>query len=65
MESLEFNVLKTTPGAFAVPPELKLQFTIVDGDVLIKAVPPKKGAFIMLQMRQIEGSWKVVAEYLD
>ena len=71
MESLQFEVLKTTPGDFAPQssdpvgtPNSNLHFTIKEGDVLVKAAPPK-GDFILLQMRQIDAAWRVVAEYLD
>ncbi len=71
MESLKFEALKTTLGDFATQssdpvgtPDSKLHFTIKEGDVLIKAAPPKRD-FILLQVRQVEGAWRVVAEYLD
>lgn len=71
MESLTFEVLKTTVGDFAAgasdpvgTPDSKLHFTIKEGDVLVKAAPPK-GDFILIQLRQEGGAWRVVAEYLD
>ena len=71
MESLRFEVLKTTVGDLATQssdpvgtPDSKLHFTIKEGDVLVKIAPPK-GDFILLQVRQIDGAWRVVAEYLD
>ena len=71
MESLRFEILRTTVGDFSTQssdpvgtPDSKLHFTIKEGDVLVKAAPPK-GDFILLQLRQAEGAWRVVAEYLD
>jgi hypothetical protein len=64
MESLEFEVLNAPVGDF-VAPDSKLQFTIKEGDVLVKAAQPKGGDFILLQLREEEGAWRVVAEYLD
>ena len=71
MESLRFEVMETTLGDFATQssdpvgtPDSKLHFTIKKGDVLVKAAPPK-GDFILLQMRQADGAWRVVGEYLD
>ena len=36
-------------------------------DILFKVGPakPRKGNFLLFQLRPLEGSWKVVAEYLD
>jgi len=70
-EAYRFETLKTKVGDFAtVPPDPvdtpdgKLHLTIADGDVLFK-VGPEKGDFLLFQFRQIEGKWRVVAEYLD
>jgi hypothetical protein len=71
MESLRFEVIKTTPGDFVMEasrpvatPDSKLHFTIKEGDVLVKATPPR-GGFVLLQLRQADGAWRVVGEYLD
>ena len=65
------KLLGTKVGDFAtVPPDPvdtpdgKLHLTIAGGDVLLK-VGPEKGDFMLFQFRQIEGKWRVVAEYLD
>ena len=71
LESLKFEVQKAEVGDFvATPsdpvgtPDAKLHFTIKEGDVLVKVSPPR-GDYILLQLRQVKGAWKVVAEYLD
>lgn len=71
VESLRFDVLSSTVGDFSTQssdpvgtPDSKLHFTIKEGDVLVK-VAPSRGDFILLQLRQAEGRWRVVAEYLD
>ena len=48
-------------------PDGKLHFMIKDGDILFKVGPakPRKGDFLLFQLRPLGGSWKVVAEYLD
>ncbi len=40
---------------------------IKDGDILFKVGPakPRKGDFLLFQLRPLEGSWKVGAECLD
>ena len=40
---------------------------IEDGDILSKVGPakPRKGDFLLFQLRPLEDFWKVVAEYLD
>ena len=70
-QAYRFESLNTKVGEFAtVPPDPvdtpdgKLHLTIADGDVLLK-VGPAKGDFMLFQFRQIEGKWRVVAEYLD
>lgn len=70
-EVITFTSLETKVGDHAIDPpdpvatpDGKAHFAIVDGDVLIKA-GPEKGDFILLQLRQMEGGWRVVAELLD
>ncbi len=66
-----FEILETKPGPFATDPvktpDGKLHFMIKDGDILFKVGPakPRKGDFLLFQLRPLEGSWKVVTEYLD
>ena len=65
--------MPTTVGEFSIPaadpvgtPDSKLHFTIQRGDVLVKAAPGKgSGDFILLQLREVDGTWRVVAESLD
>ena len=66
-----FEILETKPGPFATDPpdpvntpDGKLHFMIEDGDILFKVGPakPRKGDFLLFQLRPLEGSWKVVAE---
>ena len=40
---------------------------IEDGDILFEVGPakPRKGDFLLFQLRLLEGAWKVVTEYLD
>lgn len=76
MESLKFEALAVKAGDFVVgssdpvgTPDSKLRFTIKEGDVLVKAAPPK-GDFVLFQLRKDAGQWgdekwRVVAEYLD
>jgi len=66
-----FEILETKPGPFATDPvntpDGKLQFMIKDGDILFKvgSAKPRKGDFLLFQLRPLEGAWKVVADYLD
>lgn len=71
LESLKFEALKTTEGDFATESsdpvkttDGKLHFKVEKSDVILKVAPPK-GDFLLLQMRNIEGKWRIVAEYLD
>lgn len=70
-KAFRFTVLQRGPGDLAADPpdpldggDGKLHFTLEDGDVLIKA-GPEKGDFVLFQLRQNDGRWQVVAEYLD
>ena len=70
-ESLRFEVVAAPAGDFAATPpdpvgtpDSMLHFKIVEGDVLVKVSPPR-GDFILLQLRHIDGAWRVIAEYLD
>ena len=69
-----FEILDTEAGDFSTPPadpvktpDGKLHFMIREGDLLFKVGPakPRKGDFLLFQMRPVKGSWKLVAEYLD
>jgi len=42
----------------------KLHFQTESGDVVLKIAPPE-GDFLLLQLRQVDGAWMVVAEYID
>jgi hypothetical protein len=71
IDSLKFEVLENGPGDLATEasdpvktPDGKLHFAIRDGDVLVKA-SPERGDFALFQLRQVDGAWRVVAEYLD
>lgn len=71
LKTLHYKALKTTQGDFATAPsdrvgtpDGKLHFSIKKDDVLLKVSPPK-GDFLLLQMRKIDGKWKVISEYLD
>ncbi len=55
---------KTTPSDAVGTPDGKLHFTIVKGDVLLKIAPPR-GDAALFQLRQIDGAWRIVAEYFD
>ncbi|MGI9242948.1 MAG: hypothetical protein ACR2RV_19270 [Verrucomicrobiales bacterium] len=70
-KAFSFKVLTNRRGDYAVDPpdpvgtpDNKLHFAIEERDVLIK-VGPEKGDFLLFQFRQIDGGWRVVAEYLD
>ena len=73
LPSINFEQLAVASGDFGIltnPADpidqtgKKLHFTIVKEDVLIKIAPPH-GDFALLQLRKQEGTWRVVAEYLD
>lgn len=71
LETLKYDVLPNAAGDFATDAsdpvgtaDGKLHFSIEEGDVVLKVSPPK-GDFLLLQLRNVEGSWRVVAEYLD
>jgi hypothetical protein len=73
LPTLKFEKLAVAAGEFVIVtdptdpiqfPDGKLHFTIVKGDVLIKIAPPR-GDFVLLQMREADGKWQVIAEYLD
>ena len=71
LASLKYELVEVTAGDFAIQAsdsvggeDGKLHFTIKEGDVLLKVFPPK-GDFILLHLRENEGKWKVVSEYLD
>ncbi len=70
-KTFTFKALETVVGDFAMDPgdpvggpDGKFHFKIEAGDVLIKA-GPGKGDYLLFQMRQIDGRWQVVAEYVD
>ena len=74
MEDLLIQSLAAKPGDFVTDsadpvdtPDRKLHFTIKDGDTFFKIQPPGEARdFILLQLRKGEdGTWRVVAEYLD
>ena len=74
LDLYDFEILDTKAGDFSTPPpdpvktpDGKLHFMIREGDLLFKVGPakPRKGDFLLFQMRPLEGSWKLVAEYLD
>lgn len=71
MASLRNELVETREGEFSTEAsdpvgtsDGKLHFSIEKGDVLLKISPPK-GDFILLHLREIDGVWKVVSEYLD
>lgn len=71
LKTLAFESIKveigdnaTDPSDPVDTPDGKLHFKIKDGDALVKVAPPK-GDFLLFQLRQIDGKWRVVAEYLD
>lgn len=71
LETLSYTELETASGAVVTDPtdpigspDGKLHFTTEAGDVLLKIAPPQ-GDFLLLQLRRIDGQWKVVAEYID
>lgn len=71
LKSLAYTEIKTAPGEFITgssdpvgTPDKKLHFMIQQGDVLLKVSPPK-GDYLLFQLRQEQGKWRVVAEYLD
>ncbi len=54
------------PG-FEFLAEMGLFVPLQGCDILFKVglAKPRKGGFLLFQLRPLEGSWKVVAEYLD
>ncbi len=70
LETLKYEVIKVEEGKVEVSPDpvgtpdVKFQFQVKKGDVLLKVSPPK-GDFIFLHLRKIDGSWRIVSEYLD
>ncbi len=69
-----FEILDTEAGDFSTPPadpvrtpDGKLHFMMLEGDLLFKVGPakPRKGDFLLFQIRPVKGSWKLAAEYLD
>ena len=70
LDKLKYQSVKVHEGDFATDPsdpvetqDGKLHFMIKKGDLLIK-VAPAKGDFVLLQLREEDDSWRVVAEYL-
>lgn len=70
-KSLKYELVKTPAGDFAIEPadpvatpDKMLHFTIKKDDVLLKIGPPE-GDYLLLHLREINGKWKVVSEYLD
>jgi hypothetical protein len=73
LPTVRFEKLAVAEGEFVIvtdatdpieSPDGKLHFNIAKGDVLVKIVPPR-GDFALLQMREEDGTWHVVAEHLD
>ena len=71
LEKMKFEVIGTKEGNFGIAPsdpvgtpDGKLHFEVKKGDVLLKVSPPK-GDFLLLQLRQTDGIWRIVSEYLD
>ncbi len=74
LDRYAFEILDTEAGDFSTPPadpvrtpDGKLHFMMREGDLLFKVGPakPRKGDFLLFQIRSVKGSWKLVAEYLD
>ena len=68
----DYQILDTKLGDNAIEPadpvktaDGKLHFTMEAGDVLVKAIPKKGGDFLLMQFRDFDDRWKIVAEYLD
>lgn len=71
LDSLTYEVIEAAasdaglaPSDPVGTPDGNLHFQVEAGDVLLKAALPL-GDFILLQMRQIDGTWRVLGEYLD
>jgi hypothetical protein len=71
MSELRYVTLEVSPESPSAIPSApvsttdgKLHFPISDGDVLIEVSPPV-GDFILFHLREKDGAWKVVSEYLD
>jgi len=73
LTAFEFQVLGPGLGDHGVDspdpvdtPDGKVHFIIKQGDVLLKFAPKNgKGDFLLFQLRQVAGGWRVVAELLD
>lgn len=66
-----FEVLPSKDGQFQTEaskrvntPDGKLTLEVKPGDKVVR-VSPRRAHFIVLQMRKVGGSWKVVAEYFS
>jgi hypothetical protein len=71
LETMKYEVIEAAEGKVGTAPsdpvgtsDGKLHFEVKKGDVLLKVSPPK-GDFLLLHLRQIDGSWRIVSEYLD
>jgi hypothetical protein len=71
LKTLKYDALEVAEGDFATAasdpvgtPDGKLHFHIKQGDAVVKVSPPQAD-FLLLQLRKVDGQWKVVAEYLD
>jgi hypothetical protein len=71
LETLSYEPIKIEEGDFVTDssdpvgtPDGKLHFSIKNGDVLLKVSPPK-GDYLLLHLREKDGKWRVVSEYLD
>lgn len=71
LETMKYEVIEVAEGKVGIDPsdpvgtpDGKLHFEIKKGDVLLKVSPPK-GDFLVFHLRRIDGSWRIVAEYLD
>ena len=66
ISKLEMNPKKnaTAPSDPVGTPDGRLNFKIKSGDVMLKAGPETGDSFVF-QLRDIDGKWKVVAEYID
>ena len=66
ISELEMNPKKnaTAPSDPVGTPDGRLNFKIKSGDVMLKAGPETGDSFVF-QLRDIDGKWKVVAEYID
>ena len=71
LETLKYEVINVDEGSVEVvpsdpvgTPDGKLHFQVKKGDILLKVSPPK-GDFLILHLRKIEGTYRIVSEYLD